>query len=71
MTNAPMLTKEQAIILCGFTGICFGPFSDLHEDVEKRMGGPVWTHQFADKAFVEKVKELYKEDFLSICYGEK
>lgn len=41
-------------------------FSDLHKDIEKRVGHPVWTHQFADKEFFDKVKELYTEDFMAI-----
>ena len=64
--NAPKLTKEQAIILTGFTGITHCSFSDFHEDVEKRLGHPVWTHHFADAGFNQKMKELYREDFLAI-----
>ena len=60
------LTKEQAIILTGFSGKLFCNFSDFHEDVEKRLGHPVWTHEFGDKDFVARVKELYREDFLEI-----
>ena len=60
------LTKEQAIVITGFTGKLACSFSVFHEDVEKRMGGPVWTHQFGDKDFAEKVAELYREDFLSM-----
>ena len=60
------LTKEQAIILTGFTGITCCKFSDLHEDVERRIGHPVWTHQFAVPEFVEKVKDLYRADFMRI-----
>jgi hypothetical protein len=60
------LTKKQAVVLSGFTGILHGSFSDFHEDVEKRMNFPVFTHQFADKDFVAKVKELYREDFIAM-----
>lgn len=62
------LTKEQAIIITGFTGITATDFGTFHEDVEKRLGCPVWTHQFADKEFSNKIKDLYREDFLSIVY---
>lgn len=69
---AQPLTKEQAIILTGFTGMLCGSFSQFHEDVEKRLGRPVWTHEFADKDFTAEVKEAYKEDFISIVYkGEE
>lgn len=60
------LTKEQAIVLTGFTGIMHGSFSDYHEDVEKRVGHGVFTHMFADQEFVKRTKELYKEDFLAM-----
>lgn len=62
------LTKEQAIVVSAYTGITCCDFSLLHEDVEKRLGHSVWTHQFADKDFVGKIKELYREDFISMCY---
>lgn len=61
------LTKEQAIVLTGFTGImCCSNFSDFHEEVEKRLGRPVWTHELADKELVAQIKELFKEDFLNM-----
>lgn len=61
------LTKEQAIAIMGFTGISTTNFSTFHKDVEQRMGCPVFTHQFANEDFMEKIKELYREDFLKMC----
>jgi hypothetical protein len=66
MSTIPKLTLEQGIILTGFTGITCCKFSDFQGDVEKRLGHPVWTHQFGDKEFAEKIRELYKEDFLKL-----
>lgn len=65
-------TKEQAIAIMGFTGISTTNFSTFQEDVEKRLGRTVWTHEFARADLSEKIKELYKEDFLSFCteYGD-
>lgn len=60
------LTKEQGIILTGYTGVMCCKFSDFHEDVEARMGRPIWTHEFADKEFSAEVKKLYKDDFLKM-----
>lgn len=65
------LTKEQAIIITGFTGRTACGFSLFHEDVEKRLGRPVWTHEFANKQFSEELRDLYREDYLAICYGEE
>ena len=66
------LTKQQAIILTAYTGIMFcRSFQDLHEDVEKRLGQPVFSHQFGNKDFRDNViKPLYKEDFLSLIPEE-
>lgn len=50
------LTKEQANVIGAYTMVLCGTFSDLHEAVEKKLGRPVWTHQFADKEMVAKNK---------------
>jgi len=60
------LTKEQAVVLSGFTGLLHGSFSDFHEDVEKRMGRPVFTHELGNKDIVARVKELYRDDFIAM-----
>ena len=60
-----MLTKEQANIITGFTGMTASNFSDFHKDVEKRMGRPVWTHEFP--ALRETIQELYRADFIAMC----
>ena len=62
------LTKEQAIILTGFTKMTCCPFADFHEDVEKRLGYPVFTHQFGSEDFMSKIKEIYRKDFSELCY---
>lgn len=60
------LTKEQAIILSGFTEVlCVDSFNDFHADVEKRLGRPVFTHEFPSIA--EEIKAAYKDDFMLIC----
>ncbi len=58
------LTKEQAIILTGFTGVLCCKFGDFHEDVEKKLGEPITTLGFGLRA--KEIKELYREDFLKI-----
>jgi hypothetical protein len=61
------LTIEQGIIITGYTGILTcKDFSIFHKDVEKRIGRPIWTHEFADTEFAKEIKELYKEDFLKL-----
>ena len=64
------LTKEQAIVITGYTGITACQFGDFHGDVERRIGHPVWTHQFGDEEFMKKIQELYREDFFSMLETE-
>jgi len=61
------LTKEQAVIISGFTGILCGEFLDLHADVEKRLGRGVQTFEFGIKEFIAEVKKIYKDDFIEIA----
>ncbi len=61
------LTLEQAIVISGYTGFMATPtFSDFHGDVEKRIGHPVWTHEFASEGMRDKLQELYRKDFLAM-----
>lgn len=61
------LTLYQAVVITGYTGIlACKNFSDFHNDVEKRLGHGVFTHEFADIDFKHKLKELYKKDFFSL-----
>lgn len=59
------LTKEQAIIVSGYTNILICEFSDLHEDIERRIGRPVFTHELP--ALGEEISALYRDDFLSLA----
>lgn len=63
------LTKEQAAIIGAYTGFTAGPFADIHEYAERKLGRPVWTHEFTSKDFNEKLQQAAKEDFLAMCYN--
>ncbi len=60
------LTLEQAIILTGYTRILCCPISKFHEDAEKRLGRPIWTHEFGQKELWDVLKGHYKDDFMFI-----
>jgi len=60
------LTKEQGVILSGFTGVLCCKFSDFQEDIARRLGRPVFTHELGSAAMEETVKELYRADFLAL-----
>jgi hypothetical protein len=64
------LTKEQAAVIGAYTGVTCGSFADIHEYVERLLGRPVWTHEFASEKLVEEIKEKSKPDFISLCYEE-
>ncbi len=66
MQSNSKFTKEQAIIISGFTGKLACNFSEFHGDVEKRIGRPVFTHEFGSKQFSKQVEEMYRKDFLSM-----
>jgi hypothetical protein len=65
------LTKEQAIVITGYTGITACNFGDFHGDVERRLGHPVFTHEFAMQSMRDKLQEMYREDFLSMLGDEE
>lgn len=61
-------TQQQALVITGFTGIAACDFGIFHLDVEKRLGFPVFSHQFGDKVFWENVvKPLYRDEFIGMC----
>ncbi|WP_424244402.1 hypothetical protein Dip510_001632 [Elusimicrobium posterum] len=53
-------------IVTAFTGIVCGNFSYFHEYVQELLNRPVWTHEFASKELMEKIKELSKKDFIAL-----
>lgn len=62
------LTKEQAAIIGAYTGYAAGPFADIHEYAERKLGRPIWTHEFGDLELTQKLQQAAKEDFLAICH---
>lgn len=60
------LTAEQSAIIGAFTGICCGPFSEVHKYAERKLDRSIWTHQFPEIA--DELKEASRSDFLDICY---
>ncbi|WP_424244367.1 hypothetical protein Dip510_001581 [Elusimicrobium posterum] len=60
------MTKREMAIVTAFTGIVCGNFSYFHEYVQELLNRPVWTHEFASKELMEKIKELSKKDFIAL-----
>ena len=65
------MTHREKVIVSAYTGILMCDFSDVHEYIEKILGGPVWTHQLADKKIQDEIKEASKSDFIAICEAEE
>lgn len=64
------MTEKEKIIVSAYTGILMTDFSKVHEYIEKILGRPVWTHEFADKAIWEEIKKRSKDDFLDLCKND-
>lgn len=60
------MTKQEAAIVAAYTGILIGNFSDMHKYAESKFKRPLFTHEFGNREIAEKLRELSKEDFISI-----
>ena len=63
--SAQKLTREQAAIVGLYTGVCCGPFEDIHELAEKVLERPIFTHEFP--SIREELKAKSKAIFVAIC----
>lgn len=61
------LTLEQAVIISGYTGYLICPFAALHDEIEKRMGRGVFTHEMADPDTMAEIKLQFKDDFIAMA----
>lgn len=60
------LTKEQAAIIGTFTGILAGPFSDLQEYAETKLGKGISTVGMA--MFADDLKKASEADFMALTH---
>ena len=58
------LTPEQAVVVSAFTGYHIGDFGLMHEAVEKKLGRPVFTHEFP--TIREEIREAFRDDFIAM-----
>ena len=67
------MTDHERAIITAYTGITMlagNKFEIFHKYIENILGRPVWTHELADPAVWEEIKEKSKKDFLELCSGE-
>ena len=60
------LTLEQAVIISAYTGFALCPFSAIHEEVEKRLGRPVFTHELPS-IYESEIMPAFRDDFIAMC----
>lgn len=64
------MTKREAVVVEMYTGICMLTGDDrklAYQYAEELLGYPIFTHDFANKDIVNKLKELSKPEFIRIC----
>ena len=61
------MTKQEKIVVSAYTGDLRCDFADVHEYIERKLGRPVFTHEFASKALREEIIAKCKGVFLAIC----
>lgn len=67
------MTDHERAIITAYTGITMlagDKFQIFHKYIEDILGRPVFTHELADPAVWEEIKEKSKKDFLELCSGE-
>jgi hypothetical protein len=61
------LTMEQAVVVSAYTGFLVCPFDQMHAEIEKRLGRPVWTHEMGSEKFMDdQVRPAFKADFVAM-----
>ena len=61
------LTKEQAIVISAYTGYMVCGFNDMHAEIEKRMGRPVWTHELGREEMAAELRRVFMDDFIAMA----
>lgn len=57
------LTKEQCIVITGYTGVLFGQIEWFLDDAEKRLGRPILTHEMRSDEVMKSIKKAYSNYF--------
>lgn len=60
------MTKHEAAVITCYTGTLLCDFADFHEQAEKIMGRPVWTHEFVEPSLWAELKEKAKPELMKI-----
>lgn len=61
------MTRRESAIISLYTGFLCGPFEAMHEYAEELEGRPVFTHEFGNQEFVDRLKYKCKPDFINLA----
>ncbi len=61
------MTQYEKLVVSAYTGILMTEMPDFQNFVEKTLGRPVQTFEFADELIWETLKEKLKPDFMELC----
>jgi hypothetical protein len=62
------LDLDQAVVISAYTGIMCCDYSDMHSEIEKRLGRPVFTHEFVGRDLWEnQIRPAFEDDFFALC----
>lgn len=61
------MNKKERLVVSAYTGILMCEFHELQEYIERLLGRPVLTHEFADHSLWDAVKEKVRPEFLRLC----
>lgn len=64
------MTKYEGAVLSAYTGLLLGDFSSMHRYAEKKLGRPIFTHEFGSKVVVAELKEASEQDFMEIIENQ-
>lgn len=60
------MTNKEAAIVRAYTRVMLGTFSCLHEYAESLLKRTVFTHEFENALFLNRLKELARDDFVNL-----
>lgn len=64
------MTLKERVIVETYTGFCMTSGeerAEVYKYAAELMGRPVFTHELADVAIMQRLRELSREDFINLC----
>lgn len=64
------MTREERIIVSGYTGIMMTGMAPLQAAIEARLGRPVWMHELGGSEIWTEIKAAFRDDFHALCSAD-